>query len=213
MRPGPRAISPIRRTVGAVIDRAAGGIGRIDVLVNNAAYQMTHQSPRRDRRRRMGLHLSPQRWCLLFTWAKAALPFMGAGFVDHRQFIGELRMRPIPRWAPYAATKAAIANFSASLAQLLGEKGIRVNSVAPGPIWTPLIPSTMPAEKVESVRGERTAGSRRSTSRIGSRLCAAGLRRRQLHLRQAPSTGNRRPADPLKSIVCPLDGTATRRPI
>jgi NAD(P)-dependent dehydrogenase (short-subunit alcohol dehydrogenase family) len=57
--------------------------------------------------------------------------------------------------APYAATKAAIANFCASLAQLLGERGIRVNSVAPGPIWTPLIPSTMPTEKVESF-GENT---------------------------------------------------------
>ena len=57
---------------------------------------------------------------------------------------------PNPTLAPYAATKAAIANFSASLAQLLGEKGSRVNSVAPGPIRTPLIPSTMPPEKVES---------------------------------------------------------------
>lgn len=57
---------------------------------------------------------------------------------------------PNPTLAPYAATKAAIANFSASLAQLLGEKGIRVNSVAPGPIWTPLIPSTMPPDSVES---------------------------------------------------------------
>ena len=54
-------------------------------------------------------------------------------------------------WAPpCAATKAAIANFSADLAQLLGGRGIRVNSVAPGPIWTPLIPSTMPPEQVES---------------------------------------------------------------
>jgi NAD(P)-dependent dehydrogenase (short-subunit alcohol dehydrogenase family) len=51
---------------------------------------------------------------------------------------------------PYAATKGAIANFSAGLAQLLAEKGIRVNSVAPGPIWTPLIPATMPPEKVGS---------------------------------------------------------------
>ena len=55
---------------------------------------------------------------------------------------------PSPALAPYAATKAAIANFCASLAQLLGEQGIRVNSVAPGPIWTPLIPATMPPEKV-----------------------------------------------------------------
>jgi NAD(P)-dependent dehydrogenase (short-subunit alcohol dehydrogenase family) len=57
---------------------------------------------------------------------------------------------PSPALAPYAATKAAIANFCASLAQMLGEKGIRVNSVAPGPIWTPLIPATMPPDKVES---------------------------------------------------------------
>ncbi len=56
---------------------------------------------------------------------------------------------PNPTLAPYAATKAAIANFTASLAQMLGKKGIRVNSVAPGPVWTPLIPSTMPAEAVE----------------------------------------------------------------
>jgi NAD(P)-dependent dehydrogenase (short-subunit alcohol dehydrogenase family) len=55
---------------------------------------------------------------------------------------------PNPTLAPYAATKAAIANLCASLAQLWGERGIRVNSVAPGPVWTPLIPSTMPAEKV-----------------------------------------------------------------
>ena len=57
---------------------------------------------------------------------------------------------PSPTLAPYAATKAAIANFTASLAQMLGERGIRVNSVAPGPIWAPLIPSTMPGEKVEN---------------------------------------------------------------
>jgi NAD(P)-dependent dehydrogenase (short-subunit alcohol dehydrogenase family) len=57
---------------------------------------------------------------------------------------------PSPTLLPYAATKAAIANMSASLAQLLAEKGIRANSVAPGPVWTPLIPATMPEEKVES---------------------------------------------------------------
>jgi NAD(P)-dependent dehydrogenase (short-subunit alcohol dehydrogenase family) len=55
-----------------------------------------------------------------------------------------------PTLLPYAATKAAIANFCASLAQMLAARGIRANSVAPGPVWTPLIPSTMPEEKVES---------------------------------------------------------------
>jgi NAD(P)-dependent dehydrogenase (short-subunit alcohol dehydrogenase family) len=57
---------------------------------------------------------------------------------------------PSPSLMPYAATKAAIANMCASLAQMLAPKGIRANSVAPGPVWTPLIPSTMPEEKVES---------------------------------------------------------------
>jgi NAD(P)-dependent dehydrogenase (short-subunit alcohol dehydrogenase family) len=65
---------------------------------------------------------------------------------------------PSPTLAPYAATKAAIANFSASLAQLLGEQGIRVNSVAPGPIWTPLIPATMPNEKVANFGDDTPLG-------------------------------------------------------
>ena len=65
---------------------------------------------------------------------------------------------PSPTLAPYAATKAAIANYAASLAQLLGPKGIRVNSVAPGPIWTPLIPSTMPPERVEKFGSDTPLG-------------------------------------------------------
>jgi hypothetical protein len=56
---------------------------------------------------------------------------------------------PKPTLLPYAATKAAIQNYMGNLAQLLAEKGIRANTVAPGPIWTPLIPSTMPPEEVE----------------------------------------------------------------
>src|SRR5437868_11728403 len=58
--------------------------------------------------------------------------------------------KPTPTLLAYATTKGAIANFSAGLAQLLGPQGIRVNSVAPGPVWTPLIPATMPPEKVKS---------------------------------------------------------------
>ncbi|OBG62507.1 MULTISPECIES: SDR family oxidoreductase [unclassified Mycobacterium] len=132
----------------AVVDRAVQELGGIDILVNNAAYQMMHKSLD---------EITDEEWDYTFRLnvgayfylAKAAVPHMGAG----SSIIGSSSVNsdtPNPTLAPYAATKAAIANFSASLAQLLGEKGIRVNSVAPGPIWTPLIPSTMPPDSVES---------------------------------------------------------------
>ena len=130
----------------AVIDQAVAELGGIDVLVNNAAFQMTHDDL---------AEISDEEWDYTFKvnigayfyLAKAAVPHMGPG----SSIIGSSSVNsdmPSPTLAPYAATKAAIANFSASLAQLLGDKGIRVNSVAPGPIRTPLIPSTMPPEKV-----------------------------------------------------------------
>ncbi|GLB67118.1 SDR family oxidoreductase [Arthrobacter mangrovi] len=131
-----------------VIDTAVDEFGKIDILVSNAAYQMTHQSLD---------EISDEEWDYtfkvnigaMFHLVKAAVPHMAPG----SSIIGSSSVNsdmPNPTLAPYAATKAAIANFSASLAQMLGDKGIRVNSVAPGPIWTPLIPSTMPPEKVES---------------------------------------------------------------
>jgi NAD(P)-dependent dehydrogenase (short-subunit alcohol dehydrogenase family) len=85
----------------------------------------------------------------MFHLCKAAVPHMpeGSSIIGSSSVNSDM---PSPTLAPYAATKAAIANFTASLAQLLGDKGIRVNSVAPGPIWTPLIPATMPKEKVEN---------------------------------------------------------------
>ncbi|MBF6330603.1 SDR family oxidoreductase [Nocardia transvalensis] len=131
-----------------VVERAVQEFGRIDVLVSNAAYQMTHDSLE---------EISDEEWDYtfrlnigaMFYLTKAALPHMppGSAIIGSSSVNSDM---PRPKLAPYAATKAAIANFSASLAQLLGERGIRVNSVAPGPIWTPLIPSTMPPEKVSS---------------------------------------------------------------
>jgi NAD(P)-dependent dehydrogenase (short-subunit alcohol dehydrogenase family) len=131
----------------AVVDRAVDEFGAIDVLVNNAAYQMTHQTLE---------EISDAEWDYtvavnigaLFRLCKAALPHMGAGgsIINTSSINSD---QPTPTLLPYATTKGAIANFTAGLAQMLGERGIRVNSVAPGPIWTPLIPSTMPPERVE----------------------------------------------------------------
>ncbi|MBT1003640.1 glucose 1-dehydrogenase [Paenarthrobacter sp. DKR-5] len=131
-----------------IIATAVREFGKVDILVNNAAYQMTHESLDQ---------ISEEEWDYtfkvnigaMFHLVKAAVPHMAPGSA----IIGSSSVNsdmPSPALAPYAATKAAIANFAASLAQMLGEKGIRVNSVAPGPIWTPLIPATMPPEKVES---------------------------------------------------------------
>jgi NAD(P)-dependent dehydrogenase (short-subunit alcohol dehydrogenase family) len=132
----------------AVIDKAVQEFGGIDVLVSNAAYQMTHKNLE---------EISDEEWDYTFRLnigayfhlVKAALPHLapGASIIGSSSVNSDM---PKPTLAPYAATKAAIANFTASLAQMLGEKGIRVNSVAPGPIWTPLIPSTMPTERVTS---------------------------------------------------------------
>jgi NAD(P)-dependent dehydrogenase (short-subunit alcohol dehydrogenase family) len=130
-----------------VVERALGEFGRIDVLVNNAAYQMTHETLE---------EITDDEWehtfnvniHAMFRLCKAAVPHMGPGgsIINTSSVNAD---QPRPTLLPYATTKGAIANFSAGLAQMLGERGIRVNSVAPGPIWTPLIPSTMPPEQVE----------------------------------------------------------------
>lgn len=130
-----------------IVDRAVEEFGRIDVLVNNAAYQMTHETVE---------EISDEEWqrtfdiniTAMFRLVQAALPHLGAGasIINTSSINSDM---PRPTLLPYATTKGAIANFTAGLAQLLGDRGIRVNSVAPGPIWTPLIPSTMPPEHVE----------------------------------------------------------------
>ena len=132
----------------SIIAKAVEEFGRVDVLVNNAAFQMTHESieeiPDEEWEFTLATNLSA-----FFYLTKAAVPHMkpGASIIGSSSINSD---SPKPTLLPYAMTKAGIANFSASLAQMLAEKGIRANSVAPGPIWTPLIPATMPEEKVES---------------------------------------------------------------
>lgn len=139
-----------------IIAAAVEQLGGVDILVSNAAYQMTRTSladiPDDEWDRTFDTNVRA-----MFHLCKAAVPHMvpGASIIGSSSVNSDM---PSPTLAPYAATKAAIANFCASLAQLLGEQGIRVNSVAPGPIWTPLIPSTMPPEKVANFGSDTPLG-------------------------------------------------------
>jgi NAD(P)-dependent dehydrogenase (short-subunit alcohol dehydrogenase family) len=132
----------------AIVERAVQEFGKIDVLVNNAAFQMSHDSIE---------EIPDEEWdytfqvniTAMFHTCKAAVKHMapGSAIINTTSVNSD---NPKPTLLAYAATKGAIANFTGGLAQLLAEQGIRVNSVAPGPIWTPLIPSTMPPDQVES---------------------------------------------------------------
>ncbi|TPW77493.1 glucose 1-dehydrogenase [Schumannella soli] len=136
-----------------LVRTAVQRFGRVDVLVSNAAFQMSHETLAEIKDEEWD-HTLAVNLSAYFHLVKAAVPHMAAGSA----IIGSSSVNsdnPSPQLLPYAATKAAIANMTASLAQLLGPKGIRANSVAPGPVWTPLIPSTMPPEAVESF-GENT---------------------------------------------------------
>jgi len=134
----------------AIVAKAVEAFGRIDVLVNNAAFQMTRKSleeiPDDEWDRTFAVNITA-----MFHICKAAVQHMrpGSAIINTTSINSD---NPKPTLLAYATTKGAIANFTAGLAQLLAEKGIRVNSVAPGPIWTPLIPSTMPPEEVEMKR-------------------------------------------------------------
>ena len=130
----------------ALVAYAVQEFGRIDVLVNNAAHQMSFNSPE---------EISDDEWeytfavniSAMFYLVKAATPHMkpGSAIINTASVNAD---NPSPHLLAYATTKGAIQNFTGGLAQLLAEKGIRVNAVAPGPVWTPLIPSTMPADHV-----------------------------------------------------------------
>ncbi|MBW8842907.1 MAG: SDR family oxidoreductase [Sphingomonadales bacterium] len=132
----------------AIVDKAVEAFGRIDILVNNAAHQMTFEAlediPDEEWDKTFATNIHA-----MFYLAKAALPHMaeGGAIINTTSVNADT---PKPTLLPYATTKGAIQNFTGGLAQLLGEKKIRVNCVAPGPVWTPLIPSTMPPDQVKN---------------------------------------------------------------
>lgn len=129
-----------------VVDKVVQEWGRIDILVNNAAHQAVFESfediPREEWDRTFAVNIDA-----IFHLCQAAVPHMGSGssIINTTSINAD---RPNPTLLAYATTKGAIQNFTVGLAQLLAERGIRVNCVAPGPVWTPLIPSSMSGEKV-----------------------------------------------------------------
>jgi NAD(P)-dependent dehydrogenase (short-subunit alcohol dehydrogenase family) len=131
-----------------IVEQALSELGGLDILVNNAAHQASFKEI---------TDISDEEWELtfkvnihaMFYLTKAAVPHMkpGSAIINTASINSDA---PNPTLLAYATTKGAIQNFTAGLAQLLAEKGIRANAVAPGPIWTPLIPSTLPEEAVEN---------------------------------------------------------------
>ena len=130
-----------------IIEKAVHDLGGIDILVNNAAHQATFATLE---------DITDEEWEItfkvnihaMFYLTKAAVPHMkpGSAIINTASINADA---PNPTLLPYATTKGAIQNFTAGLAQFLADKGIRANAVAPGPIWTPLIPSTMSEDTVE----------------------------------------------------------------
>jgi hypothetical protein len=137
----------------SLVSAAIKEFGHLDIVVNNAGFQMTHENideiPQEEFERTFRTNVFGT-----FFLSQAALPTMepGGSIINTTSIQA---FEPGEQLVAYAATKAAIANLTKSLAKVASKQGIRVNAVAPGPVWTPLIPSTMPTEKVKSF-GENT---------------------------------------------------------
>jgi NAD(P)-dependent dehydrogenase (short-subunit alcohol dehydrogenase family) len=131
-----------------IIDTAVAELGGIDILVNNAAYQMAQMGGIGDITTEQFDRVMKTNLYAMFWLCQKAIPHMESGATIINTSSVQA-VNPSPELLDYATTKAGIHNFTKGLASQLAEKGIRVNAVAPGPIWTPLIPATMPTERAE----------------------------------------------------------------
>jgi NAD(P)-dependent dehydrogenase (short-subunit alcohol dehydrogenase family) len=141
----------------ALIERAVSDLGGLDILVNNAAYQMAQPGGITDITTDQFDRVMKTNLYALFWLCRAAVPVMQPGST----IINTASVQAYQSSSAlldYATTKGGIVAFTKALAEELAEQGIRVNAVAPGPIWTPLIPATMPEEKVKSFGGDTPMG-------------------------------------------------------
>ena len=160
------------------VERAVKKLGRLDVLVNNAAEQHEADDLAEISEDQLEKTFRTNLFGYFFV-TQAALKHLkkGASIVNTTSVTA---YRGSPHLVDYASTKGAIVAFTRSLSGQLAEKGIRVNAVAPGPIWTPLIPASFPADKVATLRSGRAARPRRSAERGGACLPLPRLRGRLL---------------------------------
>jgi NAD(P)-dependent dehydrogenase (short-subunit alcohol dehydrogenase family) len=134
------------------VDRTVKELGKLDILVNNAAEQHPKASLEEITAEQLEKTFRTNIFAYFFM-AKAALPHLKAGS-SIINTTSVTAYKGSPQLLDYSSTKGAIVAFTRSLSQSLAEKYIRVNGVAPGPIWTPLIPSTFPEDKVEKFGGD-----------------------------------------------------------
>lgn len=128
-------------TCAEIVQKAVEELGALDILVNNAGYQFARDASLTDfTSERIDLTFKTNLYAM-FWLTQHAIPHLprGGSIINTSSIQAFI---PSPKLLDYAATKAAINNFTVNLATDLGQKGIRVNAVAPGPIWTPLQPAT-----------------------------------------------------------------------
>lgn len=140
-----------------MVQQALSEFGHLDILVNNAAFQMSRESIEEISSEEFDRTIKTNLYAMFYL-CKAALPHMqpGASIINTASIQA---FSPSPELVAYAATKASIVNFTKGLSKMAMKNGVRVNAVAPGPVWTPLIPATMPEEKLKSF-GEQTSFER-----------------------------------------------------
>ena len=140
-----------------MVERTVAELGGLEVLVNNAGFQMAHSQTLEETTTEQMDRVFKTNLYALFWVTRAALPYLqkGASIINNSSIQA---YQPSTSLLDYAATKAAINNFTVNLAAEVGARGIRVNAVVPGPVWTPLQPATQPSEKIAQFGADTPLG-------------------------------------------------------